>query len=67
MARRRKFQRGPEIMGIVHLLHCLKRDGWVFMHHKPMHRGWIESMPLRTVLGFSDNHFFYEAIKNEEE
>ena len=62
--REKKYAKGRRIESMDELLVAIKKGGFIFMNHKPIHIAFIISMPFRTVLMFLETRkegrgFFY--------
>jgi len=65
MPRKNKFKKGPKILTIARFCWVIQFGGWVYMYHKPLHPGFITSMPFRTVQQMIDRGALWEAVANE--
>lgn len=64
---RRKYTSGRTITDINDLIHVLERDTYVYWRLKILHRGWVESWQLHSILQSLNAGVFKIAIKKTED
>lgn len=60
-----KFKKGRKIRTLGVLVAHLRRGGWVYWNHKPLHPGWMISMSLQTILAAILRGLLRKAISTE--
>jgi hypothetical protein len=67
MKKKPKYKRGRKIGNMAHFEIHYKFDGWFFLNGKPKHPKILENMTYRTINGYINHGFLYEAQLNMEE
>lgn len=62
---KKKFKPGRKIKTMSELSKWLARGNWTYWHNKPIHCGWMISMPFRTLQGAVYSRILTRAVKND--
>ena len=59
------FRKGRKLRSMSEVQKHIGRGNYIFMLDKPQHPGWIRSMQYGTVLGFLQQGYLREALRNQ--